>query len=203
MPSFFRLIVVPAASLVLAGSAMATDRPISRSRAATTIHLYAPFNGGGIASGVRIAKTASGYCWTTSGVDARGDAFRCFVGNFIHDPCFADQTGFAHYVLCPLYTPGSKVLRINLTKQLPPNPANSDPTRYAPWAVRTTSGKWCTILSGATGQVAGMRINYGCTGGGTLIGNPRRSASSPWTIFYAPGLKANQYRRITLASVWW
>ena len=75
--------------------------------------------------------------------------------------------------------------------------------RYAPWAVRTASGKWCAIFTGATGQIAGMRINYGCTGGGILIGNPHRSASVPWTIFYAPSYRSNQYRPIKLASVWW
>jgi len=58
-------------------------------------------------------------------------------------------------------------------------------------------------LTGATGQIAGMRINYGCTGGGILIGNPHRSASVPWTIFYAPSYRSNQYRPIKLASVWW
>jgi hypothetical protein len=152
---------------------------------------------------VRIARSASGYCWTSSLADARGDAYRCFVGNFIHDPCFADQTGFAHYVLCPLYSPGAKVLRINLTKKLPSNSGSGDPTRYRPWAIRTSSGKWCTTFTGATGDVAGLRINYGCRGGGILLGDPRRSRSSPWTIFYAPTYQSNQYRPIKLASAWW
>src|SRR5207247_3667293 len=54
--------------------------------------------------------------------DAGGDAYRCFVGNVIHDPCFAHQPSFAKYVLCSLYLPGSKVLRINLTQELPSRP---------------------------------------------------------------------------------
>src|SRR5947207_50730 len=148
--------VIFAALLAIAGTASGVDRPASQHEAATTIHLYAPFNGGGIASNVQIARSASGYCWTSSGADARDDAFRCFVGNVINDPCFADQTSFAKYVLCPLYLPVSKVLRINLTKRLPSNTGSGDPTRYAPWAVRTASGKWCTGFTGATGQIAGM-----------------------------------------------
>lgn len=195
--------VTIATLLVVAGGARGADLPAAQSNVLTTIHLYAPFNGGGIASGVKIARSASGYCWTTSSADPRGDAYRCFVRNYIHDPCFADQTSLANYVLCPLDFPGSKVLRINLTKKLPSNPGTGDPTRYAPWAVRTSSGKWCVVLSGATGQIAGMRINYGCIGGGILIGNPRRSASAPWTIFYAPSFNSNQYSPIKLASAWW
>src|SRR3954471_7285830 len=99
-----------AALLAVTGTASGVDRPELHGGTATTIQLYAPFNGGGIASGVQIARSASGYCWTNSGADARSDAYRCFVGNFIHDPCFADQTSSAKYVLCPLYVPVSKVL---------------------------------------------------------------------------------------------
>jgi hypothetical protein len=195
--------VIFAALLALTGVASGVDRPGLHGDTATTVHLYAPFNGGGIASGVQVARSASGYCWTSSGADARDDAFRCFVGSFIHDPCFANQTSPAKYVLCPLYLPVSKVLRLNLTKKLPPNPATGDPTRHAPWAVRTASGKWCTSFTGATGQIAGMSIHYGCVGGGVLLGDPHRSASAPWTIFYASSFKANQYRPVRLASVWW
>jgi hypothetical protein len=169
----------------------------------TSIHLYAPFNGSGIARGVRIARTASGYCWTTSDTDARADAWRCFVGNYIHDPCFSNTVNAAKYVLCPLSTPGSRVLRINLTKPLPKrSAATGDPTRFAPWAVQTTSGRWCTILSGATGLIGGLRINYGCTGGGILLGNPRRTTST-WTIFYAPNFNSTQFVSISLAAAWW
>src|SRR6266404_6004163 len=164
--------VIFAALFVTAGTASGADRPTLQGRIATTIHLYAPFNGGGMAAGVQIARTASGYCWIGSLADVRGDAFRCFVGNYIHDPCFANQIGFAHYVLCPLYSPGAQVLRINLTKKLPSNLGSGDPTRYPPWAVRTSNGEWCTIITGATDAVAGLRINYGCSGGGILLGRP-------------------------------
>lgn len=184
-------------------SAPATRSTTQASASGTSIHLYTPFNGGSIATGIQIGKTATGYCWTTSIADARGDAFRCFVGNEINDPCFADQTNFTHYVLCPLNgVPDAKVLRINLTKKLPRNSASGDPTRYPPWAVQTTSGKWCTIITGATGDIAGMRMNYGCTGGSVLIGDPRRSAKT-WTIFSAPSYKSSQYQLVALRSAWW
>ena len=169
----------------------------------TSIHLYAPFNGSGVARGVRVAKSASGYCWTTSNTDARADAWRCFVGNNIHDPCFSDTINVAKYVLCPLDTPGARVLRINLTKPLPNvSRWTGDPTRYPPWAVQTTGGKWCTFLSGATGLIGGLRINYGCAGGGILLGNPKRRTST-WTIFYAPNFNSKQFVSTSLAAAWW
>jgi hypothetical protein len=169
---------------------------------ATSVHLYSPFSGGRLATSVRVAKSARGYCWTSSDADARPDAWRCFVGNYIYDPCFSDTVNYSNFVVCPLYRPGSSVLRINLTKRLPTNTYSGDPTRHPPWAVRTAAGKWCTLITGATGLIAGMRINYGCRGGGYLLGNPRRSTST-WTIFYAPNLRASQYTPIPLAAAWW
>ena len=103
---------------------------------ATTIHLYAPFNGGAPAAGIVVARSARGYCWTGSNTTIRSDAYRCFVGNLIHDPCFANQTVSVPFVLCPLYLPNSKVLRINLTRPLPANHAGGNPTRYPPWALQ-------------------------------------------------------------------
>jgi hypothetical protein len=170
--------------------------------AATSAHLYSPLEGGRLATGVRVAKSARGYCWTASDADPRPDAWRCFVGNYIYDPCFSDTVAYSNFVVCPLHRPGSAVLRINLTKRLPSNTYSGDPTRHTPWAVRTVSGKWCTILTGATGLIAGMRVNYGCAGGGFLLGSPRRSTPT-WTIFYAPNGRASQFRRIPLAAAWW
>jgi hypothetical protein len=191
-----------AVCLVAVASAAGADRPSWVADAITTIHRYTPYSDGRIAIGVHVARSASGYCWTAAGADARGDAYRCFNGNFIHDPCFAESHR-ATYVLCPLYFPGSNVLRINLTKKLPANPGARNPMRYAPWAVRTVSGKWCSLFTGAGDRIAGLWVRYGCSGGGLLLGTPHRRSSSPWTIFYVSGYKSTQYRPVDLVSAWW
>src|SRR5262249_48677240 len=151
----------------------------------TTLHLFSPFGPSGLAPGVHVAKTVSGYCWTWSDTDWRSDAYRCFVGNYIYDPCFADAVSSAKFAVCPTSFPGSKVIRIRLTRKLPSPHKVSNPTRHPPWAVRLASGRWCEFLSGATSTIAGLRINYGCHGGGVLLGNAHRH-SATWTIFYAP-----------------
>jgi hypothetical protein len=187
---------------LLAASLSAASGTAGGGALGTSIHLYAPFNGGVIANGIKVEKNARGYCWTSSIADARQNAFRCFVGNYIHDPCFANQTGSSTFVLCPLYLPTSKVLRINLTKHLPTNPARPDPTRYPPWAVQLEDGRWCELFTGATGDVAGMRIAYGCTGGGVLLGSPRRSTAT-WSIFYAQSATSRQFRTVGIRAAWW
>jgi hypothetical protein len=170
----------------------------------TQLRLYSPFAAGHLAAGVRVAREGRGYCWTGSGADARADAWRCFRGNYIHDPCFSDDAGGAKYVVCPLYRPGSKVLRLRLTKPLPVSMGNrrTDPTRHAPWAVRLASGLWCESLTGATGEIAGMPVSYGCDHGSYLLGSPDRRKPD-WTIFYAANAKTSTLAQVTLRSAWW
>jgi hypothetical protein len=195
---FGRPVAATAFALVFASVAAAASSPVK-----TSVHLYSPFGAGGLARGVHVARAAKGYCWTGSGADSRSDAWRCFVGNYIYDPCFSSQIDVANYVVCPLTNPGSPVLRINLTKKLPPaGGSRADPTRFAPWTVKLVNGKWCSIFSGATGLIAGLRINHGCTGGRVLLGNPRRSTPT-WTIFYAPNYHASQYQPVPIAQAWW
>jgi hypothetical protein len=172
--------------------------------APTSSHLFAPFNGGGVAAGVQVSKNAKGYCWEGSIADTRPDAWRCFLGNNILDPCFSNETGTSAFVLCA-DSPWSGVTKLTLTKGLPRslgNPEANDPTSGRPWAIALADGKQCVALTGATGVIAGLGIDYGCTGGGVLAGLPRR-ASGSWTIFYAQGFKAKALNEHPIAEAWW
>ena len=189
-------------SLLAFGAAVAAQ-PMRLQTPRTSLLLYTPLTGGGgVASGVHIAKTASGDCWTGSSLTRRTDAYRCMVVNLIHDPCFADESGSATFVLCPVSRPGSRVLKLKLTAPLPRNVSAPDPMRFAPWAVRLAGGRWCVALGGATAFIAGLRINYGCDGGGMLIGEPRR-VSRTWTVLYGKGTKPSQFRAVPVAAAWW
>jgi hypothetical protein len=168
--------VILASLLVIVGAASGANQPRSQGWIGTAVHFYDPFNASGIANGIRVTRSVSGYCWTISGASARGDAFRCSGGINVHDPCFADFVNLSNYVLCPLSYPKSNVLRINLTKKLPADKRGGDPNpeHYSPWAVKTTTGKWCALLTGASYRIAGLWIRYACKGGGVLLGRPRR-----------------------------
>lgn len=160
----------------------------------TQVVVYSP-----TASGVHVVAHASGYCWTSSIPSRRPDAFRCFQGNLIRDPCYATGRG---YVLCPLGFPSQRVLRLRLTKPLPRKQANppGPPTRGDPIAVRLPSGRVCGFLQGATSGIGGMRVNYGCAGGGYLVGDPARGRA--WTIRFARTLRG-KLTRVRLATVWY
>jgi hypothetical protein len=192
-----------AAALVVAAAAFGTGGTAPRP---TTKYLLAPFVGGRLSSGLHVSRTRRGFCWVGSLADSgRSDAWRCLSGNLIHDPCFSDKSKPGpSFVVCPS-TPWSRaVVKIVLTRKLPlgqANPAGS-PLRRAPWAIEVASGKKCLALTGATGQIAGRGVSYGCVGGGYLLGTPRR-AKPTWTIFYAAGYKARRATRVTIAEAWW
>jgi hypothetical protein len=190
-------------SLALLAGLLSATAIASGSGTGTAVHLYRPFAGAAIARGVRIGRTSAGSCWTTSLSDARTDAFRCLVGNDIYDPCFArEPAASSSFVLCPLYTPGARVLRIDLTGKLPPGSRSGDPTRYPPWAVQTRTGGWCTLVTGATGTIEGLPISYGCGGGASLLGTIERSPGG-WTVFFAASARATRTPLVSLRAAWW
>ena len=51
-----------------------------------------------------------------------------------------------------------------------------------PWALELGDGSRCTLMTGGTFAVAGMRANYGCVGGRTLFGDIDRT-QPVWRIF--------------------
>jgi hypothetical protein len=173
--------------------------------AGTSIHLFSPFRGSQIAPGEIVDKTVSGACTGGSSVTPRATAYGCTAGRQPVDPCFASRPGEAPtFVLCGSPGPDKHVLRINLSRKLPPNATHGSPTRYAPWWVETDSGTWCYLSAGANATVEGLPISYYCTpGSAVLLGAIKRSATGPWTIFLAASSAATRTPLVALRSAWW
>lgn len=94
------------------------------------------------AKSLHIVTRESGYCWTSSIASQRSDAYRCMVGNGIHDPCF---TLSQRSVACPADPAANTALEITLTKPLPP--AQQHAAANA-WQMRLVSGEICNIGTG-------------------------------------------------------
>ncbi|HSN78325.1 MAG TPA: beta-Ala-His dipeptidase, partial [Anaerolineae bacterium] len=117
---------------------------------ATQVITYTP--------GPPTGEPQAGSCWTNSLAVWRADAWRCFVGNSIHDPCFAVDGD----VICgasPVTTTVSFALE--LTEPLPAPTVPDDTSGHA-WLVELPDGTVCEFATGATGGVDGERINYLC-----------------------------------------
>lgn len=63
-------------------------------------------------------------------------------------------------------------------------------------------GVTCGLSTGATGTVAGLRLNYGCSNGAWLLGDPDRRAAL-WRILYLPSFNARQATSVPILTAWW
>lgn len=125
-----------------------------------------------------VGAPGRGYCWEASLASTAPDAYRCFQGNLIHDPCFA-ASPHATSVVCFL-DPWHAVTVLHLTRRLP-KPSAPPKGPPLPWAIVTTDGRHCVFMTGATALVGGERVNYGCTDRTYLLGNPD-TRQPLWTI---------------------
>ena len=188
-----RLAVAIATVLVCASIAAAA---VSRTHAS----VYEPFGSNGAVIGH--VKVASGYCFTGSEVTARDDSFRCFVGNFLYDPCLRSPVDRG-VVVCPIPWNGTGT-EIRLTKPLPTAATHTPPSlALEPWALETTSGARCLLAGGASNVVGGVRLNYFCGARAKygLWGYPSRR-SPLWTIFEAPFSAHSLHHRVAIARAW-
>lgn len=122
-----------------------------------------------------VTRTGGGHCWTSSMVNGR--LYRCFRGNFIHDPCWKLA---GHRAVACLGAPWeTSVTRIRLTTKLPAR----DTYGPALWGLRVSDGidVDCLISQGAGGEFDGKHISYYCERGWVLLGQPHRSTPL-WTM---------------------
>ena len=190
--AFSLLVALALAGGLTTGGAQATGQ--------TTATVYEAFSYHGVVE--PNVTSASGYCFTSSDVTRRDDAWRCFVGNSLFDPCFSSQFAFG-IVVCPIPWQGSGT-EIHLTKPLPKSGSHTVPSlSLQPWAVETVSGSFCMLSSGASNLVHGQRLNYFCGRSAKqgLWGFPSRK-KQPWTILIAPFNAKVLKHRVALVHAW-
>lgn len=195
----------PALATVRSSKLVVAQRGASATGAAangshTQTQIYEAFTRSGRAA-IHVTKTIRGHCWSASLAADRNDAWRCMSGNDIFDPCFSSHKARA-IVLCP-EAPWVKIgIRMKLTKSLPKTHAGAPSTSGLPWGIKTTGGIKCSMATGATAAVHGIRANYYCYKSAKwLWGSPSRK-SQPWTIYIAPLSAKKLSARVEIALAW-
>lgn len=173
---------------VLAFAACATTA--AAPRRATSVRLFVPFGPGRVLQpGVTVTERLEGRCFAPStSSEARSDAWRCLAGNRILDPCFEGSIDGRPALACARSPWESTVVLLTPTEELPTAGRReaSSVLEGRPWALELVDGSRCTLLGGASGGVAGMRVNYGCEGNRvSLVGDVDRRAPR-WKIFAVP-----------------
>lgn len=141
-----------------------------------------------------------GDCPSESFVNGRSDAWRCFVGDHILDPCF--ETPEAEDVVACVESPWTKRALL-VEAELDYNDRYLD-ARPGSWALELTNGKRCVFVSGASTVVAGRRLNYFCGKRGRgpyLFGSPDRSKPL-WRIRMAKSSTGRGMRRVAVRIAW-
>jgi hypothetical protein len=188
---------VPAAVSSPAKSAAAVVS-VTPAATATDVVLYDPFEADGVTPRLPVSLATTGTC-QRSLADDRPDAYRCFIdkadpdGANIEDPCFAGPNN-PPFLLCADDPRDPTVVRVTPTQPLPAAALDGpDPTTGLPWTLVLTNGDRCGILTGGTNLVAGLRLNYECTDGDDLYGDPNRSTPL-WRVYFTANGASNLHQ---------
>ena len=148
-------------------------------------------------------RSKAGYCYTGSLTINRRDAWRCFVRNYIYDPCFSASI-VSGVVICPnLQVTGG--IEISLQRALPRQDADpgAPSLRNQPWDLELATGQHCAFASGASNVIHGVRLNYFCGPAAKygLWGFPNRRVK-PWTISSAPFTATSLHQQRAIRRAW-
>jgi hypothetical protein len=186
--------------LALLGGALVVATAASAGTTATTTHIFQAFNSNG-KSALRVTQSGHGTCNGGAESTDRDDAWRCFSGNYVLDPCFSSAKAKG-ILLCP-YAPWSRaVFELKLRGKLTNGDRGKASTSRAPWGIETTTGLKCLFATGATAAIGKSRLNYICgTGKDSLWGVPSRK-SEPWTIYIASDSAKKLTRKVGVKTAW-
>jgi hypothetical protein len=103
-----------------------------------------------------------------AGSDSVGNAYRCFSGNGVYDPCWTDSSSAVPAVLCQGRPWEKRAYRFTLA-QGGLQPFYGPPLHigtYEPWGVELTTGERCVASQGAHDSFGRRVVDYYCEGKG-------------------------------------
>jgi hypothetical protein len=154
------LLLAPAlAAVALAGCS--SPAPVQSVAALATQKVYvSPVTSAGLpVAGYRTTREV-GNASCSPGSEAIGQAYRCFAGDAIYDPCWAVKAAKPS-VLCMTYPWLRTAVKLIASSALGALPAQ--PTQPGePWGVQLTGGQRCLLVQGAHGVFRGRVIDYYC-----------------------------------------
>jgi len=188
----------PASVLIVA--ALVAAATASAATTTTKTHIYQAFTSSGKPA-IKITKTVTGTCNGGSAAINRNDAWRCFAGNFVYDPCFNSSKANG-ILVCPGNPWSTSAVELKLKGKLTLGNTKKPSTSGMPWAIETTTGLKCAIDTGATTVVQKQRLNYFCVKSKDgLWGSPSRK-HEPWTIYIAPGTTTKLSTTVGIQTAW-
>ncbi len=148
-------------SLVILASLLAACASPGASTATQRVRVSPVTAAGAQAGRFRIASTAAN-AMCEPGSEAIGQAYRCFAGNAIYDPCWAEKAT-TPTVLCLPYPWSRSEVRLRVRGTLGAIPGQGGPGLGEPWGLALAGGQRCLLAQGAHTEFAGRVIDYFCS----------------------------------------
>jgi hypothetical protein len=169
---------------------------VATSAAPTVVRHVRPVGAAGrLSAGYTVAHSHKGHC--EAGSEETRDAYRCFAGNRVYDPCWV--TSNTAFVVCLGHPWSFTAVSIHVSHY--DNSGYSKKIASIPWGVQLGDGQLCGLLAGATSLVHGKRVNYGCQHVKlVLIGNVDKHRKV-WRIRKARQTKGGHYKLTGWADV--
>jgi hypothetical protein len=130
-----------------------------------------------------VSTTQSGRC--DQGSDAIGNVnvYRCFAGNDVYDPCWAEHSGSS--VVCVPAPWSASAVRLTASG-LSPVISVGATILDQPWGLKLRNGDQCLAAQGAHDEFQGQTVDFYCAQGGSsygleLLRGVNRSAAV-WTL---------------------
>lgn len=146
----------------MTGTAAAPSTTTTTSQPGTRVAYGAPVNiTGQPLPAITVSTATRGSCNFGSDVIVDVEVYRCFSGNGVYDPCWADTAGGVLCMPAPWSTTAVNIPTSGIAPGVDVQATELD----FPWAVDLTSGARCVAVQGAHGTYQGKAIDFGCTGG--------------------------------------
>jgi hypothetical protein len=159
-----------------AGAPAGTSTSVSAGATVPIMLVFAPSDRSGGATAGAVAHR-SGSCFTTSITVSATDAYRCFAGNSLLDPCFASPSSPS--LLDCYASPWARAVQLRITGALPKGGTSLSISR--PWAIELAGGLRCVATNGTPQLVRGVALTYQCADGAAGL----RTPAAPQALYAA------------------
>lgn len=168
---------------------------------------YSPFVSSGALRPELTVTSSDQAAQCSSGSYLVVSAYRCFIGDEIHDVCYLDRHDPSLPAIVCVDAPwATRALRAAYGED--PERSGGAKPGSPPWALELTArGRRCTFTSGATTAVHGQRLNYSCAVNPPLqselylFGDPDTSRPL-WRIRAASSPNGPDFRWVQIRRAW-
>jgi hypothetical protein len=159
------------------GSGAASVSPRTAAPRTQQVHVSPVTAAGAPLAGYRVTSRAA-HAQCSSGSEAIGQAYRCFAGNAVYDPCWGEKAA-SPTVLCVADPWLHTAAELQVSSPLGSIPAEGGGPGE-PWGVQLAGGQRCVLAQGAHSVFDGKVVSYYCTPGLSLLRGLDRG-SVTWT----------------------